>query len=369
MLRVHAWDIGRPQQAVATAPLPTVGGPDLRAAPTVNLEGRPVPLNTHAVGKAGKEPFVGKVLEIRRLGGRNRERYVSELVIDTGCLEFHEGQAFGVLPPGTKLNSKGQEVPQHVRLYSIASSRYGDRHDGRTCTLCVVRVVWTGEHKRGVCSNYISDRKVGDEMLMTGPSGTAMLLPNDHFRRPIVCVSTGTGIAPFRSFWRCLFYDRVPGQEAGYQLDSRLLGLPALAWHRCRASSGCWRVLPMMTLCSTATSCGRRVTATQTACAWTSLSACSSATSGAASSTCRCSASAFRGGPAWLEAVEREGAYNSLGPASTGRPSECSIAFSPPCELELAMPAVPSRLQDLIEENFDEWLALMSSLDCVFYFW
>ncbi len=46
---------------------------------------------------------------------------------------------------GTKINSKGQEVPETVRLYSIASSRYGDRHDGKTCTLCVVRVVWRGE--------------------------------------------------------------------------------------------------------------------------------------------------------------------------------------------------------------------------------
>ena len=33
-----------------------------------------------------------------------------------------------------------------MRLYSIASSRYGDKHDGQTCTLCVVRVVWHGEH-------------------------------------------------------------------------------------------------------------------------------------------------------------------------------------------------------------------------------
>jgi hypothetical protein len=43
---------------------------------------------------------------------------------------------------GTKVNSRGQEVPQHVRLYSIASSRYGDSGDGNTCTLCVVRVIY-----------------------------------------------------------------------------------------------------------------------------------------------------------------------------------------------------------------------------------
>jgi ferredoxin--NADP+ reductase len=45
---------------------------------------------------------------------------------------------------GTKLNSRGVEVPQHVRLYSIASSRYGDSGDGKTCTLCVVRVIYPG---------------------------------------------------------------------------------------------------------------------------------------------------------------------------------------------------------------------------------
>ena len=41
-----------------------------------------------------------------------RERDVSEVVIDTGGVEFHEGQSFGVLPPGTKINSKGKEVPE-----------------------------------------------------------------------------------------------------------------------------------------------------------------------------------------------------------------------------------------------------------------
>lgn len=198
------------------------------------------------------------------MGGRDAERDVTHVVIDTGGVLFHEGQSFGVVPPvsregrwhvpplpshprppppqlplpprpcprrrrqGTKLNSKGKEVPETVRLYSIASSRYGDRHDGTTCTLCVVRVVYTGawrakgafhkrscilrpscargtrhaatcgipppfqcprlcaltaapadpktgEEKRGVCSNYISDRKVGDTLTMTGPAGTVMV--------------------------------------------------------------------------------------------------------------------------------------------------------------------------------------------------
>ncbi len=32
-----------------------------------------------------------------------------------------------------------------MRLYSIASSRYGDSHDGKTCTLCVVRVIYNDQ--------------------------------------------------------------------------------------------------------------------------------------------------------------------------------------------------------------------------------
>lgn len=94
---------------------------------------------------AGKQPpFIGKVLSVERLGGRDKERDVSHIVIDTGGVQYVEGQSFGVQPPGTKVNSRGQEVPQHVRLYSIASSRYGDSADGHTCTLCVVRVIYNG---------------------------------------------------------------------------------------------------------------------------------------------------------------------------------------------------------------------------------
>lgn len=49
---------------------------------------------------------------------------------------------------GWKRNSRGKQVPFGTRLYSIASSRYGDSFDGKTCTLCVVRVVWRGVRQR-----------------------------------------------------------------------------------------------------------------------------------------------------------------------------------------------------------------------------
>lgn len=76
---------------------------------------------------------------------------------------------------GTKVNSKGKEVPHGVRLYSIASSRYGDAYDGKTTTLCVRRAVYndpeTGKEdpaKKGICSNFLCDAKPGDEIMMTG---------------------------------------------------------------------------------------------------------------------------------------------------------------------------------------------------------
>lgn len=37
-----------------------------------------------------------------------------------------------------------------------------------------------------------------------------LLLPEDP-NSVLICVATGTGIAPFRSFWRRCFYEDVPG--------------------------------------------------------------------------------------------------------------------------------------------------------------
>jgi ferredoxin--NADP+ reductase len=180
------------------------------------LEEGDLPMNTFNP----KKPFKGKVKSVERIVGPNATGETCNIVIDTeGKIPFWEGQSYGVIPPGTKINSKGKEVPHGTRLYSIASSRYGDEFDGKTTTLCVRRATyWCPElgaedpAKKGICSNFLCDATPGTEITMTGPTGKVLLLDSDP-NAVHICVATGTGIAPFRSFWRRMFYDNVPGYK------------------------------------------------------------------------------------------------------------------------------------------------------------
>lgn len=52
--------------------------------------------------------------------------------------------------------------------------------------------------KKGVCSNYLCDAKPGDEVLLTGPTGKVLLLPESSPEADVIMVATGTGVAPFR---------------------------------------------------------------------------------------------------------------------------------------------------------------------------
>lgn len=72
-------------------------------------------------------------------------------------------------------NPKKPGSPHNVRLYSIASTRYGDSFNGKTTSLCVRRAVYydpeTGKEdpsKNGVCSNFLCNSKPGDKIRITG---------------------------------------------------------------------------------------------------------------------------------------------------------------------------------------------------------
>lgn len=164
-----------------------------------------------------KNPFTATVVSVERMVGPKATGDTCNIVVKTGGkIPYWEGQSYGVIPPGTKFNSKGKEVPHGVRLYSIAASRYGDSFDGQTTTLCVRRAVYvdpeTGKEdpaKKGICSNFLCDAKPGQAITMTGPTGKILLMPKDP-NAVLVCVATGTGIAPFRAFWRRCFFENVP---------------------------------------------------------------------------------------------------------------------------------------------------------------
>eukprot|EP00590_Aulacoseira_subarctica_P004152 CAMPEP_0172427784 /NCGR_PEP_ID=MMETSP1064-20121228/43561_1 /TAXON_ID=202472 /ORGANISM="Aulacoseira subarctica , Strain CCAP 1002/5" /LENGTH=371 /DNA_ID=CAMNT_0013172199 /DNA_START=198 /DNA_END=1313 /DNA_ORIENTATION=+ len=144
---------------------------------------------------------------------------------------FHyvEGQSISIIPPG--LDPVTQR-PHKPRLYSIASTRYGDSLDGTTVSLCVRRSLFydpvTGmedSNKKGVCSNFLCDAPPGAIVTVAGPVGKTMLLPKDP-TKDVIMVATGTGIAPFRAFLHRLFVEHTVARHMFTGLAWLILGVP-----------------------------------------------------------------------------------------------------------------------------------------------
>mmetsp|Transcript_56239 Transcript_56239/g.134012 ORF Transcript_56239/g.134012 Transcript_56239/m.134012 type:complete len:393 (+) Transcript_56239:100-1278(+) len=190
------------------------------------VEGREIPWNIFMP----KAPYKAKCISNETISQKTSlvNWETTHVIIDhEKNVPYLEGQSVGVIAPGP--DKKG-ESPAKVRLYSIASSACGDDETFNTVSLCVKRVVevegkgWceysnvepgtdpeypdAGKVYRGVCSSHICDLKPGDDVLLTGPTGAEMLLPEDPSSN-IIMMATGTGIAPFRSFLRYLFNDKA----------------------------------------------------------------------------------------------------------------------------------------------------------------
>jgi benzoyl-CoA 2,3-dioxygenase component A len=144
------------------------------------------------------KPAIATVTGNFRLTEDSASADIRHIVLDFGKTAFPvlEGQSVGILPPGLDANGK----PHHVRLYSIASPRNGERPGYNNLSLTVKRVTerHDGTPVQGVCSNYLCDLKKGDTVRVIGPYGTSFLMPN-HPGASLLMVCTGTGSAPMRA--------------------------------------------------------------------------------------------------------------------------------------------------------------------------
>jgi len=156
---------------------------------------------------------------------------------------FHyvEGQSLSVIPPGIDTKTGKAHKP---RLYSIASTRYGDLLDGSTVSLCVRRAEHIDENtgikdptKQGVCSGFLCDAVPSTKVQVAGPVGKALLLPTEYSKSDptlglessstdIIMVATGTGIAPFRGFLHRLFMEETVARHMFTGTAWLILGVP-----------------------------------------------------------------------------------------------------------------------------------------------
>ncbi len=143
-------------------------------------------------------PIVATVSGNLRLTADGSSSDVRHIVLDFGAtpLPVLEGQSIGVIAPGLDENGR----PHHVRLYSVASPRDGERPGYNNIALTVKRVTedHDGRAFQGVCSNYLCDLKKGDKVQVVGPYGATFLMPN-HAGASLLMICTGTGSAPMRA--------------------------------------------------------------------------------------------------------------------------------------------------------------------------
>lgn len=133
-------------------------------------------------------------------------RHIEFDVSGTGLVgQCIAGQSIGVIAPG--VDAQGR--PHKVRLYSLASPTDGE--DGRACILSTTVKRTIDEHWDtnglflGVASNYLCDRRAGDEIKVSGPNGKRFVLPQDIHAHDYTFIATGTGIAPYRGMLLDLF--------------------------------------------------------------------------------------------------------------------------------------------------------------------
>lgn len=152
--------------------------------------------------------FSATVLSTERITDKGADAEVRELVLEVHehNFNFKIGQSVGVLVSGPE--EFGSSV--HHRLYTVADTPMPMAPGHPEITLVVRRCnyidEYSGEEYAGVNSNYICDRKPGDQLTITGPFGIPFEVPADKSAN-LLLIGLGTGIAPFRALVKHIYQD------------------------------------------------------------------------------------------------------------------------------------------------------------------
>lgn len=153
-----------------------------------------------------KKQYLATVKKTRRLSPDD-EVEVRELMLEVKDPDFtcEIDQSFGVLVKQS--DDFGNTI--HHRLYSVADLPSKTKKLTRITMLvrrCSVIDDFSGEQHDGIASNYLCDKKVGDEIIITGPFSLAFSVPEDK-NSNLILIGMGTGIAPFRAFIKHIYHN------------------------------------------------------------------------------------------------------------------------------------------------------------------
>lgn len=152
--------------------------------------------------------FTATVLSSERITDESADVEVRELVleVDAHQFSFEVGQSIGVLVNGPE--EFGGSV--HHRLYTVADTPSPGKSGKPEITIVVRRCDYiddySGEKYVGVNSNFICNRRSGDEVSITGPFGIPFNIPADR-NANLLLIGLGTGIAPFRGLVKKIYQD------------------------------------------------------------------------------------------------------------------------------------------------------------------
>ncbi|MGI9133753.1 MAG: benzoyl-CoA 2,3-epoxidase subunit BoxA, partial [Rhodoferax sp.] len=147
---------------------------------------------------SSQAPAIATVAANYSLTPPEADSEIRHIVLDFGATAFPvlEGQSIGIMPEGADSDGRAH----HIRLYSVASPRDGERPGYNNLALTIKRVTRDiqGNTWHGVGSNYMCDLRKGDKVRVTGPYGLTYLMPN-HPGTKLMMICTGTGAAPMRA--------------------------------------------------------------------------------------------------------------------------------------------------------------------------